>query len=406
MSDIYQAGNITTINILGKKWREKIECDLIDFSEYKKTTVLIPVLYSDFVRPAMKNILKVLEEVKFIHQVILSLDKATKKEFLKVREEVEKHPLNINILWMDNPKLKGLLGELKDSDFKLGPEGKGKACWTAFGLILAQGDSNIIALHDSDIKTYTKRLLCRLIYPLMNPNLPFEFSKGFYARFSDKLHGRVVRLFVVPLFKALLNVLGNHHFISYLQSFRYPLSGEFAIRTNLARIMRFPGDWGLEVSVLYEVYRNITHKRIAQVELTHRYDHKHQDISKRDSSKGLHKMAIDIATNVLKNIAAEGIIISEGVLRTIQKNYLKIAQNLISSYHAISMMNDLKFHRHKEEGLVEVFYRALITSSNKFLEDPMGVQMLPNWNRITSAYPGFLGKLKNVFNEDNDMKKD
>ncbi len=401
MSDFFQSGNITTINILGEKGSTIIDSHLLKFSKRKKTAVLIPVLYSDYVRPAMKRILKIMEDIDFIHEVVLSLGRASKEKFEEVKEEIKKHPRNITILWMDNPKIKDMIYDLEKANLKIGPEGKGKSCWTGFGYILAKGEADIIALHDSDIETYSKEMLARLIYPLVSPHLPFEFSKGFYARFSKKLHGRVTRLFVIPFFKALLKVLGLHPFIYYLNSFRYPLSGEFALRTRLARVMRFPGDWGLEVSVLYEVYRNVTLKRIVQVELAHRYDHKHQKVSESDANMGLHKMTIDIATNVLKNIAAEGVIISDGNLRALQKTYLRIAEDMISSYHAIAMMNGLAFDRHQEESIVETFYKALIYSSEKFLEDPMGVQMLPNWNRITSAYPNFLDRLRKIVERDN-----
>ncbi len=401
MSDFFQSGNITTINILGEKGSSIIEEHLNKFSKRKKTAVLIPVLYSDYIRPAMKRILKIMEDINFIHEVVLSLGRASKEKFERVKEEIKSHPRNITVLWMDNPKIKDMIYDLEKANLKIGPEGKGKSCWTGFGYILAKGEADIIALHDSDIETYSKEMLARLIYPLVSPHLPFEFSKGFYARFSKKLHGRVTRLFVIPFFKALLKVLGTHPFIRYLNSFRYPLSGEFALRTGLARVMRFPGDWGLEVSVLYEVYRNVTLKRITQVELAQRYDHKHQKVSESDANMGLHKMTIDIATNVLKNIAAEGVIISDGNIRAIQKTYLRIAEDMISSYHAIAMMNGLAFDRHQEESIVETFYKALIYSSERFLEDPMGVQMLPNWNRITSAYPNFLDRLRKIVERDN-----
>jgi len=401
MSDFFQSGNITTINILGDKGSNIIENHLLKFSKRKKTAVLIPVLYSDYIRPAMKRILKIMEDIEFIHEVVLSLGGAPKEKFEKVKEEIKSHPRNITVLWMDNPQIQEMINDLEKAHLKIGPEGKGKSCWTGFGYILAKGEADIIALHDSDIETYSKEMLARLIYPLVSPHLPFEFSKGFYARYSKKLHGRVTRLFVIPFFKALLKVLGLHPFIYYLNSFRYPLSGEFALRTGLARVMRFPGDWGLEVSVLYEVYRNVTLKRIVQVELAQRYDHKHQKVSESDANMGLHKMTIDIATNVLKNIAAEGVIISDGNIRALQKTYLRIAEDMISSYHAIAMMNGLSFDRHAEESIVETFYKALIYSSEKFLEDPMGVQMLPNWNRITSAYPNFLEKLRKIVDKDN-----
>ena len=36
----------------------------------------------------------------------------------------------------------------------------------------------------------------------------------------------------------------------FMDSFRYPLAGEFAMITDMARTNRIPWDWGLEVGVL------------------------------------------------------------------------------------------------------------------------------------------------------------
>lgn len=404
MSDFSQERSISTLHMLGEEGFPKIEKELIALSPHHRSSVVIPALYSDFARPAMKQILRILEDVEFVHQVIIALGGAQAREFEEAKAEVKHHPRNVTLLWMDNPKLRKLFHKLQQADLYLGPDGKGKSCWTSFGLALAQGRTQVIALHDSDIKTYSKEMLARLIYPVVNPNLTFLFSKGYYARYTTKLHGRVTRLFVAPLFKAMEIVLGAHPFIDYLNSFRYPLAGEFALDIDLVRVIRFPGDWGLEVTTLYEIYRNIALKRVCQVEIARQYDHKHQNLSPRDAGTGLHKMVLDIGLNILKNLAAEGIVLSWGILKTLQKTYRKTAEDLIANFHAEAMINGLSFDRHEEENYVETFAHALIAAGEKFLRDPVGPRMLPNWNRITSAYPEFLGELLEIVENDNGRK--
>jgi len=401
MSDFFQQGVISTLHILGDKGLDKIESELNEISRKVKTTILIPVLHSDYLRPQMKGILDTLAEIRYVYQVVLSLGRATKAEFAAVKNATRDHPLGITVFWLGNPKLRKLFRKLDKADLHLGLEGKGKSCWMAFGMILAQGETDIVALHDSDIKTYTREMVARLIYPVVNPNLTYSFSKGYYSRFTSKLHGRVTRLFTIPLFRSIETIIGPHPLIHYLNSFRYPLAGEFALDINLLRLMRFPGDWGLEVTTLYEIYRNIALKRICQVEIAHQYDHKHQSLSARDATTGLHKMVMDITVNVLKNLASEGVVLSEGVLKTIQKHYLKIAEDIIANYHAVAMINGLEFDRHEEETYVETFYQALINSCNHFLTDLVGPRMLPNWNRITSVYPDFLDDMREIVAADN-----
>ncbi len=126
------------------------------------------------------------------------------------------------------------------------------------------------------------------------------------------------------------------------------------------------------------------------MEIAEQYDHKHQALSSKDAGAGLHKMVTDISTNVLKNMAAEGIVLNFGILKTIQKNYFKLAEDLIANYHADAMINDFEFDRHDEETYVETFFKALVVASERFLKEPIGPRMLPNWNRITAAYPRLL----------------
>jgi len=116
--------------------------------------------------------------------------------------------------------------------------------------------------------------------------LAYEFSKGYYARVSDRMYGRVARLLVTPLVRSLIRILGHHPLLTYLDNFRYPLSGEFAMSIDLANAIRVPGDWGLEIGILAEVYRNTTTKRICQIDLVDRYDHKHQILSRASARRG------------------------------------------------------------------------------------------------------------------------
>jgi glucosyl-3-phosphoglycerate synthase len=39
---------------------------------------------------------------------------------------------------------------------------------------------------------------------------------------------------------------GDHEYIDYMGDFRYPLSGEFAVFVNQARMLEFPSDWELK----------------------------------------------------------------------------------------------------------------------------------------------------------------
>jgi len=78
--------------------------------------------------------------------------------------------------------------------------------------------------------------------------------------------------------------------------------------TDLAGVNRIPSDWGLEVGVLAEVFRNCAVGRVCQVDLADNYDHKHQPLSTEDASRGLRRMSCDIAQSLFRTLAQEGVV--------------------------------------------------------------------------------------------------
>jgi hypothetical protein len=114
------------------------------------------------------------------------------------------------------------------------------------------------------------------------PAFPYQFCKGYYPRIARRQaeRSRVSRLLVSPLLLSIQKVCGHLDYVEYLKGFRYPLAGEFAMRVSMLPDMRIPSDWGLEIGVLSEVWRNLSNRSVCQVDISDAYDHKHQDLSK------------------------------------------------------------------------------------------------------------------------------
>jgi glucosyl-3-phosphoglycerate synthase len=271
----------------------------------------------------------------------------------------------------------------------------------AYGQVLAQDEADVIALQDCDVVTYDRGMLARLVYPLVSPNLDLKFCKAYYARVTDRLHGRVTRLLISPLIRSMMRLVGYHEFLRYLDSFRYPLAGEFAMKAELTRVMRVPNDWGLEVGLLAEVYRNTAIKRVCQVDIANQYEHKHQGLSQEDPEKGLMRMSVDICKTLFRTMAAEGIELSRGILTSLLATYVRTAEDTLIRYHADAVVNGLSFDRHEEEVAVDSFSRAVKIAGEQFTEDPLGMPQLPNWARIHSALPEFFNKLTQAVEADN-----
>jgi glucosyl-3-phosphoglycerate synthase len=112
-------------------------------------------------------------------------------------------------------------------------------------------------------------------------------------------------------------------------------------------------------------------------------------------------MSTDIAKNLFRNLASEGIDLSESLLKTLKATYIRIAQENITKYHDDAAINGLDFDRHEEGVAVETFTKGIELASKAFLEDPLSIPLIPNWSRVTSAIPDFLERLKNAVVDDN-----
>ena len=394
MADFYQTGCVTTLHRLKPGSAARMEDELREIARHVSIALVLPALYSEFESPAMRRIADELADVPYLRHIVVVLARAGIDEYRKVQQFFADFPQKITILWIDSPEVQNLLEILQARGLSAGPDGKDRSCWLAYGYLLATGDCDVIALHDCDIVNYQRDLLSRLVYPVANPQLAFEFCKGYYARVTDRMHGRATRLFLTPLVRALKDMAPVAPFLQFLDSFRYALAGEFSMQANLARANRIPSDWGLEVGVLAEVFRNCAVARVCQVDLAETYEHKHQAISKDDPSTGLRRMTCEVAKSLLRTLAGEGLVFTKDHFRSLQVRYVRMAEDTIGRYYADAMLNGLEFDRNEEEAAVAAFAESLRQATQEFVESPLGNQQIPNWNRVLAAIPDILGLLR------------
>jgi glucosyl-3-phosphoglycerate synthase len=112
-------------------------------------------------------------------------------------------------------------------------------------------------------------------------------------------------------------------------------------------------------------------------------------------------MTIDICKSLFRTLAAEGVELSSGTFRTLQAAYVRTAEDTLRRFHHDAMLNGLSYDRHAEELAVGAFARGVQLASRKFLDDPLGVPLIPNWNRVVSAMPSFPDQLRDAVRADN-----
>lgn len=388
MADFYQNGIITTLHNLSERPVEDLEAELLNFSNRRSMALILPSLFSELEGPALANIVLELKKVPYLSEIIIGLDRASEAQYREALEFFSDLPQKHRVLWNDGPRLKKIDAELQALNLAPKELGKGRNVWYCMGYVLAASKAESVALHDCDITTYDRELLARLIYPVANPQFNYEFCKGFYARTANnQMNGRVCRLLVTPLLRALKRICGELEYLQYMDSFRYSLAGEFSFRRDVLNDIRIPSDWGLEIGVLSEMHRNYANNRLCQVDIARSYDHKHQELSFHDDTSGLSKMSIDISKALFRKLATQGETFSVETFRSLKATYYRIALDLVETYRNDALMNGLTLDIHKEEKAIELFAQNIMTAGKAFLEHPMETPFIPSWNRVSSALP-------------------
>ncbi|MDJ0536242.1 MAG: glucosyl-3-phosphoglycerate synthase [Xenococcaceae cyanobacterium MO_207.B15] len=392
----YKQELITTIHDFGCNI-DLLEEEIIKLSEESPTAVLIPALYEELERPALTDICHHLKDCSFIKKVVICLYAETKEQYEKAVHFFSVLPQPTYVIWENGGRVIGLLQQLRDRGLDLVSfKGKGRAVW--LGLGIASLEAEAIALHDADIITYDKSYPLKLLYPLLEKEFGIAFNKAYYARLSgnypQKMNGRVVRLFVTPLLSALTEIFGYRQYLRYLTAYRYPLSGEFALTSDLALNTRIPGNWGLEIGLLAEVYRSIAEKRIAQIDLGV-FDHKHQVVGV-SSQEGLRKMCRDILRSILRTLTeTEKVIISRDLIHALRVKFRREAQDYTRQYFVDARFNRLAYDRHQEEVITELFEEVITEAGELYFSNPSGAQ-IPDWARALAVMPDMRERLLNA----------
>lgn len=171
--------------------------------------------------------------------------------------------------------------------------GKGENLWKA--LYITRGD--ILVYLDADIKNIHHRFAYALLGPLLETDT-IKFTKAFYDRpltqDQEKTRttggGRVTELVIRPLFSL---------FFPELTQILQPLSGEYAGFRKIFENIPFPIGYGVETSMILDIYEKWGLDVIAQVDLDRRVHH-NQD------TKALGRMAFVILKTFFNRIEKLG----------------------------------------------------------------------------------------------------
>jgi len=404
MGDFYQNGPIATFHDLGHRPSDQLDAALVGWAAQRPIALMIPALASELEGEALPEIVSVLREVRYLDQVIIGLDQATPEEFDQARRLVSVLPMDHRVVWNDGPRLSAVQEVFAQRAGAPSEPGKGHNVWYGLGYFLGARRGSVLALHDADILTYSSEMLTRLLYPVVHPDFGYAFSKGYYFRADDeRLNGRVARLLVAPLLRALRETLGPNDYLDYIGSFRYPLAGECAMDLAVARKLRIPFNWGLEIGMLSELYRSDIESRVCQVDLADAYDHKHQDPSSADPERGLHRMAMDIAGAFYRRLAMAGEELSPRVVSALEASFARNAESLADRYRQDAEMNGYSVDAAADESLIEIYRGAILASAHRHLSSPDAETLMPSWSTVIDTVPEAMDSLVAAVDLDNEV---
>jgi len=268
---------------------------------------------------------------------------------------VDSFDLDAEVLWCNAPAVESRLDERGLEE----DAGKGRDVWLALG-VAARHD--YVAVHDADATTYSVAHVPKLLFPLANG---YQFSKGYYARVENgRLYGRLFRLFVRPLFRAL-DEETDHPLVDYLLAFRYALAGEFAATSEVVRTLRVQPGWGLEVGTLGDAYDAAGFAGTAQVDLgTHEHDHRAVG-----GPEGLGDMCVEVGAALFHALAEHGVDLDYDALGAA---YRDVARATIDQYAADAAFNGLEYDPAGERDQVAEYAAAV--------RAPGPDRRLPAWN--------------------------
>ncbi|WP_137289814.1 glycosyltransferase family protein [Natronorubrum halophilum] len=320
---------------------DSLACDAAD--AVAETAVVVPMAGREHESPAAERVLSELEGLTPEPAAVIVPVRADADRIEPFRKWLESFALPVRVLWCNAPAVTDLLANAGLAN----GFGKGRDVWLALGPAAEAGE--YVVVHDADAKSYEAEHVHRLLAPL---TMRFDFSKGYYARIEDdRLYGRLFRLFYAPL----VRTLATRHdapVLDYLGAFRYALAGEFAATASLARRLRAPRAWGLEVGTLGDAFDVASFAGSAQVDLG-RHEHDHRAVA---GETGLEGMSRQVAAELLRVVEDGGV---EPDYETLQDRYRATGARLVDQYRADAAFNGLAYDSASERDQLARYAAAI-----------------------------------------------
>ncbi len=377
MSDFAQTGLICTLQQLAPNPAPHLEAELLELALHRPIGLVLPCHAAELDQPALLHIREELRAANWLHDIVVSFNGLDSGGWQHAQRFFGGMPQRLHLLWNDGPQLGPLLTQVQGS----AAHGKGLNLWAGIGAVLSMHPNAILLTQDCDVLSFRRENLARLAYAAAHPELGFSFAKMYYSRATDRLYGRVTRLFLAPLLQAVVRVAGHHPLLDFLRSFRYLLAGEIAIGSDLAAALPIDSSWGVEIGMLARVFRQVDPRTVAQVDGGSGYEHRHHPAEEGGS---LARMAREISQTLLAALQREGCGGTDFTWEAVGEAYLKEGHQAVQRSSALARINGLPHDADAEIRLVELFATELLGSAVPYSAP------LPSWDALRVQNPDWV----------------
>ena len=287
MSDFHQFGPVTALPRLVARPIEDLEARVLALTRRFPVALVIPMLPSEMDRPALARILEELTKVSYVDTLLISLNRATAEDHARAQDYFASYEGRKVILWNEAPAVQVSWirimrrGSTSASRARGAPAGWPSATsWPRSDVLhrlpgrrrgeLLAGDAGPAGAAGHGARPWTS-----------TSSRPI--TRGSRIACMGASRGCCWRRCSPPSPASS----AQDPYIRYLSSFRYALSGEFATKVRPRRADAPALRLGARDRHPVRGAAPSRSERVCQVELAERYDHKHQDLSGGDPTKGL-----------------------------------------------------------------------------------------------------------------------
>ncbi len=243
---------------------------------------MLPCHVRNSARRSARGIIRELKNVRYIKQIVVGIDGANAVAWKRAKRIFGQLPQKPILLWNDGPRMKRLMEELIEST-STSVQPARRNLWLCFRYVLASEKSRMVAAQTgTSLSPAAPGTACP-------PDFAFRWPIPILASTSQRLQRAIHRPAQRPR-----DALAFHSSSARSRAFSgasfssttdYALSGEVSLDHDIIRRARVPSTGASRSACLQRRFRVSSPKSICQVDVAECYDHKHQELSTRDTAR-------------------------------------------------------------------------------------------------------------------------